>query len=132
MLKKLYQILLILIITNTVQAQTATTVYTDPAKAIIVSQKEPQFTITLASNPTTGYSWFLRKYNTQFVKVVNHVYHPPISQIAGAGGKEQWTFALNPAAFTAPHLLKINLLYARPWNLQDNSKSVVFTVYSNK
>lgn len=109
----------------------ASPTYTDPGKTIIVSQKKPQFTILLDANPTTGYSWFLNNYNPQFIKVIHHVYRPPISQIAGAGGKEEWTFAVNPMAFTAPHIIQIELLYARPWDLHDQSKSLVFTVITH-
>jgi predicted secreted protein len=103
-------------------------VYTDSGKTIIVSQKMPQFTIRLAANPTTGYSWFLTDYSPQFIKVLTHAYHPAISQIAGASGHEEWTFAVNPNTFAAPQVIKISLLYARPWNLNDNNKSVIFTV----
>jgi inhibitor of cysteine peptidase len=102
--------------------------FTDPSKTIQASQKNPQFTITLRSNPTTGYMWFLDKYNANFITVVEHRYQPPISQLVGAGGKDVWTFKLTPAAFTAPHLLKIKMTYARPWAVEQGRKDVEFNV----
>ena len=44
-------------------AQSAANAMSDPSKPIVVQSSAPEFTIHLASNPTTGYSWFLKKYN---------------------------------------------------------------------
>ncbi len=100
----------------------------DPGKTIMVSQTAPEFTITLAANPSTGYSWFVADYDPQFITVIKHSYQAPISQLVGARGIDVWNFKVNPAAFTAPHLLKIDMLYARPWNAHDNSNKTEFMV----
>lgn len=109
----------------------ANNIFTDPNKTIMVSAKDPQFTITLKSNPTTGYMWFLEKYDTNLVTVVSHQYQPPTSQLVGAGGKDVWTFKLNSIAFSAPHLLQLNMVYARPWAIEQGRKETVFNVVSN-
>lgn len=102
--------------------------FSDPAKSILVAKTNPQFTITLASNPTTGYSWHLLNYDKQLITLVNHAYQRPTKDMPGAGGKEVWTFKVKDTGFIAPHASKITLLYARPWNIKDNSKQVEFTV----
>lgn len=113
------------------QAAAPQTNFSDPNKTIMVSKQAPQFTITLRSNPSTGYSWFIKKYNPDFIKVIKHKYMPPISQLVGAGGVDVWTFELTPVALTAPHVLKISMLYTRAWVAQqEDQKPVKFTVIS--
>ncbi|HLB58345.1 MAG TPA: protease inhibitor I42 family protein, partial [Gammaproteobacteria bacterium] len=51
-----------------------TTVYTEDKPAIVLTSTQPEFVIKLKSNATTGYSWFLRKYDPHFVRPVKHVY----------------------------------------------------------
>lgn len=112
-------------------AASTPSVFSDPAQNIIVSQHQPQFTITLASNPTTGYRWYLLKYDAHFMTLINHTYSKPTSLLPGAGGQETWIFGVNTIVFKAPQISKIDLLYARPWNLKDHSKSVEFTVVAH-
>lgn len=100
----------------------------DPAKNILVEKNNPQFTITLASNRTTGYSWHLLSYDNQLITLVKHAYQAPQKALPGAGGQESWTFKVNETGFTAPQIGKIALLYAKSWNLKDNSRQVEFTV----
>jgi len=114
---------------NTVPQNTSPA--SDPAKTIIVTPKTPQFTITLASNPTTGYSWLLYHYNPFLVQIVKHVYRPPTSTLVGAGGTDIWIFKLKPAAFAAPQITKISLIHARPWNVKDNPSKITFMVVSS-
>ena len=102
--------------------------YSDPSKSIIVTKANPQFIITLASNRTTGYSWHLLSYNNQLLTLVDHKYQAPQQAMPGAGGQEVWTFKVNDTGFIAPQVSKIDLLYARPWNLKDNSKQIEFKV----
>jgi predicted secreted protein len=118
--------------TTATQSPPADTGFTDPAKAIMVSAKASQFSIVLHANPTTGYMWFLEKYDPNFITVVNHLYQPPTdTRLVGAGGKDIWVFKLNPAAFSAPHMLKINMVYARPWAIDQGRKETVFNVVSH-
>lgn len=105
--------------------------YTDNTKSISVTKENPQFTILLAANPTTGYTWMVNQYDSNLIKVVGHKYNPPISQIVGAGGIDVWTFEIKPIAFAAPHVLKIKMLYARAWNVDENSTTKEFTVVTH-
>lgn len=69
------------------------------------------FTITLESNPTTGYRWQISgKYDTAFVELVDSVFVPGRTDLVGAGGKEEWVFKALRAGKTV-----ISFQYTRPW-----------------
>lgn len=71
-----------------------------------------QFSITLDSNPTTGYHWELVDLpNEDVVKLVGNAYRgPEATKLLGAGGKEIWTFkAVGRGEAT------IRMKYVRPW-----------------
>lgn len=101
--------------------------YTDPGKPILVTKSKSKFTIELPSNVTTGYSWFLVRYNDELLKPISHEYIKPKEEKPGAGGVEQWTFKVDGDAFKVPQLTRIKLIYAQPWNLRD-AKRVTFTI----
>lgn len=101
----------------------------NPQKSITVTQNAPQFTITLSSNPTTGYSWYLSGYDSNLLNVVSHTYTSAANtKLIGAGGTETWVFSVKPAAFSAPHITTINLIYARSWDVNYNNRKAAFTV----
>lgn len=106
-------------------------VYTDPAKTILVTSSNPVFSIQLASNATTGYSWFLTKINKKLLTPLGQQYIAPDSKLLGAGGHELWTFKVKPKAFTVPHLTSIKMTYAQPWNLKEG-KQVRFNIAIRK
>lgn len=69
-------------------------------------------TVTLESNPTTGFQWELASIGDQAVleKVANTYEGPEAEGLVGAGGKEVWTFrALKKGRST------ISMEYSRPW-----------------
>jgi len=68
------------------------------------------FVITLASNPSTGYSWRLAERLPSMLKLQSKRYIPPKVQIIGGGGTEEWTFkSVRSGRVT------IILEYVRPW-----------------
>ena len=84
------------------------------AKPITV-QPGKTFTLSLDSNPTTGYRWQLAKpLDEQHVKLITNEYQRPATRLMGAGGKETWTFKALTEGNT-----EIHLKYVRPW--QTNS-----------
>lgn len=105
--------------------------YFYPAQTINVSAAMPTFIIKLKANPTTGYSWITENYNKQLLTLVSYQYEPPSSKLIGAGGVAVWTFKVTSQGLQKPMATKISLLYARPWNLNDNPKRVIFTVSNN-
>jgi len=86
-------------------------------QGIVVSPKQKMFTLILASNPTTGYSWFLVGYNDKLLKLIHHTFNAPKSKLMGAGGMEVFQFEVKSYAFFAPRVTVIKLIYARPWML---------------
>lgn len=70
-----------------------------------------EFTITLDSNPTTGYQWQLGKpLDENIVKLVSSKYKGPVTSKPGAGGEEGWTFRAEGTGKA-----EIALKYVRPW-----------------
>lgn len=107
----------------------ATTTVTPKAPANgVLSSTQSIYTLHLKSNPTTGYSWFLVSYPQQSLNLIKHVYLPPSSKLIGAGGYEIWQFKANTSAFIAPQVMKIELMYARPWEINDKTPIQTFYV----
>jgi inhibitor of cysteine peptidase len=102
---------------------------TQEKPVVMVTANKPQFDIRLRSNPTTGYSWFLKKYNANLIEPVKHVFEAPQNKkLIGAPGYEVWTFRVKPAGFVVPHQTTIHFIYARPWEAVGSSTDVVFKV----
>ncbi len=77
--------------------------------------KNAAFTITLSSNPSTGYSWTLdENLDTNILKsngsryITHHNQDNP--KLVGQGGVEVWTFTA-----TGSGTQIVNLKYHRPW-----------------
>ncbi len=86
-------------------------------------KKGEQFTISLASNPTTGFSWQAKPINESFVRLVHNEYQKPSSSdkfayhqlylathMPGAGGQHLVVFEATGTGET-----DIVLEYKRPW-----------------
>lgn len=69
-------------------------------------------TVTLGSNPTTGFSWDDNaQVSDEFVlNQTNHEYHAPDTDVLGAAGNDEWTFKALKAGETT-----VKLEYSRPW-----------------
>jgi len=70
------------------------------------------FTVTLCSNPTTGFEWESAQINDQTIlQQTGHRFEgPEAKNIIGGAGKEIWTFkALKKGTST------ISMEYSRPW-----------------
>ncbi len=72
---------------------------------------EREFSVTLPSNPTTGYHWELAAPLAEgIVKLMDSTYQAPATGLLGAGGEEIWTFKAVGRGETV-----IELKYVRPW-----------------
>src|SRR3990167_4993944 len=92
-----------------------TPIFNSPKQKIIVSQNQPTFTITLQSNPTTGFSWNLGKYDSKLVSFVSHQFVAPQNKkLMGAPGYDVWTFKAIKATYRVNQVGHITLVYARP------------------
>ena len=90
-------------------------IYDEDKQNIIVNIKHPEFILKLKSNPTTGYSWYLREYDANLISPIKHAFQQPVKELIGASGFESWTFRVKPAGFTVPQQTTIRMVYARPW-----------------
>ena len=69
------------------------------------------FTITLESNPTTGYRWQLAQpLDGAVVTLVGKEFKAPDTQHLGAGGREIWTFKAVGQGKTT-----VEMAYLRTW-----------------
>ncbi len=83
-----------------------------------------QFTITLSSNKTTGYSWSAGMIadNSQVV-VTGIEYTSSVDAKIGEGGSEIWHFKA-----VATGSVKIKMYYARSWENDKPSQEVIYSV----
>jgi predicted secreted protein len=105
-------------------ASTPSYVFTEQKQSIAISVSHPEFTIKLKSNPTTGYSWFLREYDSHLIAPVTHSFVKPTQKLMGAPGYEIWTFRVKAAGFSIPQQTAIRFVYARPWQSDDGTQLV--------
>jgi inhibitor of cysteine peptidase len=106
-----------------------TVIHLQDKTAFMVSSDKPVFVIKLKSNPTTGYSWFLRESNPALFEAVKHQYEAPADKkLMGASGYELWTFRAKSAAFAVPQQTTIRFVYTRPWEISENATQLVFKV----
>ena len=108
-------------------ARTQSITVANPNKPIVVRSDTPQVTITLPANRTTGYSWFIGSYDKNLVQPVSHQYKELQRNVPGAPGESVWTFHILKAAFTAPHAIRIKMVYRRPWE-SANARTKVITI----
>jgi inhibitor of cysteine peptidase len=69
-----------------------------------------ELTVNLASNPSTGYHWFLASTANSILANLGKPTYKPGRAVPGAGGVESWTLR---AAETGAQTLKFE--YRRPW-----------------
>ncbi len=131
MLKKIIVIVSLICCISIFAAEKAP-VFNSPKQKIIVSQTQPTFTITLQSNPTTGFSWRLGQYDSKLVSIVGHQYVAPQNKkLVGAPGYDVWTFKAIKAQYRVNQVGHITLHYARPWT-NDGATKMTFIVVVKK
>lgn len=127
---RIAKILLILFISGHVYAaENSPPIYTEEKPVVLVTTQQTQFVIKLKSNPTTGYSWFLRDHDADLIEPVAHRFLAPTDKkLMGAPGFEYWTFKVKPEAFKVPYVTNIRMVYSRPWEDSNHATQVVFKV----
>ena len=118
------------VLEKTTKSKNSPAAFSNPATAIFVKHNAPQFKLRLESNPSTGYSWFLTKYDVNLIKVVRHKFYPSQSPIPGAPGYEEWAFKATPLALAVPHITHIVMVYARPSETDHSHEHKKFTIVS--
>lgn len=67
-------------------------------------------TLTLKSNPTTGYQWQVRDLDEAVLKLSNYEYRADTPITIGSGGVDVWSFEAQASGQTT-----LRLEYVRPW-----------------
>ena len=93
-------------------------------KTIVVSPKNPTFTIKLPANPTTGFQWFLSGYTKQLIEPISATYIAPATKMPGAPGYMLWKFEVDEDAFIVPMVLSVKLVYMRSWTAESASVKI--------
>lgn len=68
------------------------------------------FTVTLCSNPTTGFQWKYETIGKIVLQETDHEFVPPGGDIPGAAGKDIWTFEAVDSGQT-----ELRMEYNQPW-----------------
>lgn len=95
--------------------------YSTTQNAIVVYRNAPEFSIKLKSNPSTGYQWYLMDYPHHSIDPMSHQFYPSQSKRVGEPGYEIWVFKVLPGAFNVPEMIKLSLIYARPFEISRGS-----------
>jgi inhibitor of cysteine peptidase len=104
-------------------------IYTEDKPTIALSADSNQFSIQLKSNPSTGYSWFLKDYDANLIEPIKHEFLTnKDKKLIGAPGYQLWTFKVKPAAFIVPQQTRLRFVYVRPWGEDDNPTQTLFRV----
>jgi len=82
-----------------------------PEEPQIVARAGQTFSVTLESNPSTGYRWQLAKpVDNSIITLVSSDYVVGEGELIGAGGEEIWTFKVIKSGRA-----RIYFKYVRPW-----------------
>lgn len=127
-MKKIALAMLMFLATTVFAADPVNSTYIQSQSNIVVTSDVPKFTIKLRSNPTTGYSWFLREYDANIMQPLKREFVQGDKKLIGASGYELWTFKVKSSGFTVPQQTSIRFSYARPWESAESSSQVVFHI----
>ena len=91
----------------------------------VLTEDEPNCTIRLPSNSSTGYSWSIQSYDDMLLQLNKHHYIASETERIGAGGYEEWQFEATAHAFqTSPRTTVIEFIYTRPWEQAQGKKPI--------
>jgi len=87
---------------------------------VITTNMGQEFTITLESNPTSGYSW-IPTFNRHIIKLISRNFKPSFASLVGSSGKDIFTFKpINYGRVT------LKMLYKRSWEKQIEAEKIFF------
>lgn len=104
---------------------------TDISRPLVVTKGTRIITLVLKANPSTGFSWFLGEYDREFIKPLTHTYMSTPNSVPGASGFSVWKFKVKNDAFDVPQVLEIQMVYMRPFSLDNITRQTVTIVTHN-
>lgn len=106
-----------------------TNCYATDSETIHVRSGDMTFQVSLPSNPTTGYEWVLKSYDTKLLKLLSGIYTPSKSSLLGAGGTMVFSFErIRKVAVSETTVLMFR--YERPWEKESGTSKTVTLVFS--
>ena len=82
---------------------------------ITVSENNPEFSIRLKSNPTTGFRWRVKQIDDKVLEFVGKKYIKSNSKLIGSGGETVMKFKLKKSN-KYPSSTQLMLFYSQQWN----------------
>jgi len=96
--------------------------------SVVLASGTSSWTLSLPSNPTTGYQWQLVALPTNYIELVEHHYVPSDTRRIGAGNYEVWEFHITPAAYEGSRAFILKMHYARPWEKTDSDVKTILII----
>ncbi|MCF6776126.1 protease inhibitor I42 family protein [Thiotrichales bacterium 19X7-9] len=103
-------------------------------KPIVVGDDQWTINVKLPANSTTGYQWYLKSYNSTLVRPKSYRYvlnNAKDTKLVGQGGSAEFKLTISKRFKTVPQMTQLTFIYARPWDLSDQSSTQVITLLSN-
>ena len=82
---------------------------------IRVSEKNPEFSIRVKSNSTTGFQWRVKQIDDNVLEFIGKKYIKSRSKLIGSGGETVMKFKLKKAS-RYPASTALMLFYSQQWN----------------
>ena len=92
---------------------------------IMVKASSPVVKVTLRENPSTGYRWYLLKYDANVVAPIGNHYQAAKTKRMGAPGHSIWEFKFKPAAFVVRQITRVIMTHAQSWQLNQAAPFVL-------
>ncbi|MCF6766095.1 protease inhibitor I42 family protein [Thiotrichales bacterium 19S3-7] len=102
-------------------------------KPIVVDDNQWTVTIRLPANATTGYQWYLKSYNNTLIRPKSYRYvlnNAKDTKRVGQGGSAEFKLTVSKRFKTVPQITQLTFIYARAWDLSDQSTTEVITLLS--
>jgi len=99
-------------------------------ETILVHPGTQNITVNLKANATTGYMWFLTRYDDDALTLEGYHYQAPNTRRVGAGGVAHFHFAIEPGFFTAPQVTTLHFVYAQAWHFNGQGETKVVRIVS--
>lgn len=105
--------------------------YAEDVVTISVAPGETSFTVSLASNPSTGYDWTVTRFDSKLLKLVTSKYTPDKTNMVGSGGTMAFNFELVSGA-AKPQSTTMEFRYARSWEKDGGTLQNVVVIFAGK
>lgn len=102
------------------------TICTNAAKTIELTPTSlnTPLQIVLPSNPTTGYQWTVKNYNTSLLQFISSQFVDSKQPLIGTGGNTVFIFRILKQT-GLPQTTTLHFYYARPWEPKTGTEQIV-------